>query len=324
MTVFIVRRLLQSAALVLAMSVLVFLGVFAIGDPINSLVPPDATQEERQAIVVHFGLDKPIYTQYGRFLGNAVKGDLGRSFKFNESALGLITQRMPATLELAFASLFLTILIGIPLGLFAGFRPHALFSKLIMGLSAFGFSVPTFWLGLMMVLLFAVFLGWLPASGRGETVSVLGIPLSFLSWDGLKHLLLPAINLAAFKLSLIIRLTRAGTQEVLVSDYVKFAKAKGLRNRRIVLVHVLKNTLIPVTTVLGMEFGRTIAFAVVTESIFAWPGMGKLLIESISVLDRPVIVAYLMIIVLMFILINLVVDLIYPALDPRVRLEEQR
>jgi peptide/nickel transport system permease protein len=193
-----------------------------------------------------------------------------------------------------------------------------------MGLSAFGFSVPAFWLGLMMVLLFAVYLGWLPASGRGETVTVLGIPVSFLTWDGLKHMLLPAINLAVFKLSLIIRLTRAGTQEVVISDYVKYAKAKGLRNSRIVLVHVLKNTLIPITTVLGMEFGRTIAFAVVTESIFAWPGMGKLLIDSISVLDRPVIVAYLMVIVVMFILINLTVDLLYPALDPRVRLEEQR
>ena len=324
MTIFIVRRLFQSVALVFAMSILVFLGVFAIGDPVNTLVPPDVTQEERQAIVVHFGLDKPLHAQYGRFIGNAFRGDLGKSFKFNESALGLIAQRMPATLELAVASLFLTILLGIPLGLLAGFHPKAISSKLIMGLSAFGFSVPAFWLGLMMVLLFAVSLGWLPASGRGETVSVLGIPLSFLTWDGLKHLILPAINLAAFKLSLIIRLTRAGTQEVLVSDYVKFAKAKGLHNSRIVLVHVLKNTLIPVTTVLGMEFGRTIAFAVVTESIFAWPGMGKLLIESISILDRPVIVAYLMIIVLMFILINLAVDLVYPVLDPRVRIEDQR
>jgi peptide/nickel transport system permease protein len=323
-TIFIMRRLLQSVVLVLAMSLLVFLGVFAIGDPINTLVPPDASQEERQVVVVHFGLDKPLYEQYGRFLGNAVRGDLGRSFKFNESALGLIKQRIPATLELAFTALFLTILVGIPLGLYAGFRPNAIPSKLIMGFSAFGFSVPAFWLGLMMVLLFAVLLGWLPASGRGETVTVLGIPLSFLTLDGLKHMLLPAINLAAFKLSLIIRLTRAGTQEVIISDYVKYAKAKGLRNSRIVLVHVLKNTLIPITTVLGMEFGRTIAFAVVTESIFAWPGMGKLLIDSISVLDRPVIVAYLMVIVVMFIVINLTVDLIYPALDPRVRLEEQR
>lgn len=324
MTVFIIRRLLQSMVLVLAMSMLVFLGVFAIGDPINTLVSPDASQAERQAIVVHFGLDKPLPEQYVRFLGNAVRGDLGKSFKFNESALGLIRQRIPATLELAFVSLFMTILIGIPLGLWAGFRPRAISSKLIMGFSAFGFSVPAFWLGLMMVLLFAVFLGWLPASGRGETVGVLGIPVSFLTWDGLKHMLLPAFNLAVFKLSLIIRLTRAGTQEVVISDYVKYAKAKGLRNSRIVLVHVLKNTLIPITTVLGMEFGRTIAFAVVTESIFAWPGMGKLLIDSISVLDRPVIVAYLMVIVVMFILINLAVDLVYPALDPRVRLEEQR
>jgi len=324
MAVFIIRRLLQSVFLVLVMSLLVFLGVFAIGDPINTLVPPDASDQERQAVIVHFGLDKPLYEQYGRFLANAVRGDLGRSFKFNESALGLIAQRVPATLELAFAALFMTVFIGIPLGLYAGFRPNALSSKLVMGFSAFGFSVPSFWLGLMMIMLFAVFLGWLPASGRGTTVDVFGVPLSFLTWDGLRHLLLPAINLAFFKLSLIIRLTRAGTQEVVMSDYVKYARAKGLRNGRIVFVHILKNTLIPVITVLGMEFGRAIAFAVVTESIFAWPGMGKLIIDSIAVLDRPVIVAYLMVIVVMFIFINLIVDVIYSLLDPRVRLEERR
>jgi peptide/nickel transport system permease protein len=176
----------------------------------------------------------------------------------------------------------------------------------------------------MMVMLFAVFLGWLPASGRGTTVNLFGVPVSFLTLDGWRHLILPAINLAFFKMSLIIRLTRAGTMEVVMSDYVKYAKAKGLRNGRIIFVHVLKNTLIPITTVLGLEFGRTIAFAVVTESIFAWPGMGKLIIDSISVLDRPVIVAYLMVIVVMFILINLVVDIVYSALDPRVRLEERR
>lgn len=324
MAVFVIRRLLQSVFLVLVMSLLVFLGVFAIGDPINTLVPPDASDQERQAVIVHFGLDRPLYEQYGRFLANAVRGDLGRSFKFNESALGLIAQRVPATLELAFAALFMTVLIGIPLGLYAGFRPNALSSKMIMGFSAFGFSVPSFWLGLMMIMLFAVFLGWLPASGRGTTVDVFGIPLSFLTLDGLRHLLLPAVNLAFFKLSLIIRLTRAGTQEVVMSDYIKYARAKGLRNGRIVFVHILKNTLIPVVTVLGLEFGRTIAFAVVTESIFAWPGMGKLIIDSISVLDRPVIVAYLMVIVLMFILINLAVDIIYSLLDPRVALEERR
>jgi peptide/nickel transport system permease protein len=324
MAVFIIRRLVQSVILVLVMSLLVFLGVFAIGDPINTLVPPDASEDERQAVILHFGLDKPLYEQYGRFLANAARGDLGRSFKFNESALGLIAQRVPATLELAFVSLFMTIVIGIPLGLYAGFRPNAVSSKMIMGFSAFGFSVPSFWLGLMMVMLFAVFLGWLPASGRGTTVNLFGVPVSFLTLDGWRHLILPAINLAFFKMSLIIRLTRAGTMEVVMSDYVKYAKAKGLRNGRIIFVHVLKNTLIPITTVLGLEFGRTIAFAVVTESIFAWPGMGKLIIDSISVLDRPVIVAYLMVIVVMFILINLVVDIVYSALDPRVRLEERR
>lgn len=324
MSVFIIRRLFQSVVLVLAMSVLVFLGVYAIGNPADILITPDATPDERAALIAHFGLDKPLHEQYGRFLGNALRGDLGRSFKFNEPALGLIAERVPATLELAFTALLITVVVGIPLGLYAGFRPNALPSKLIMGISAFGFSVPVFWLGLMMVMVFAVFLGWLPASGRGETVKLLGVPVSFLTTDGLSHLLLPALNLAFFKLSLIIRLTRAGTQEVVRSDYVKFATAKGLKPARIVLVHVLKNTLIPIITVLGMEFGRTIAFATVTESIFAWPGMGKLIIDSINTLDRPVIVAYLMMIVVMFIVINLVVDVIYSALDPRVRLEERR
>jgi peptide/nickel transport system permease protein len=324
MLIFLIRRLFQSLILVLVMSILVFLGVFAIGDPINTLVPPDASEDERRAVVVHFGLDRPLPEQYSRFLVNALHGDLGRSFRFNEPALGLIVQRMPATLELAFASLFITILIGIPLGLLAGFRPDARSSRLIMGFSAFGFSVPIFWLGLMLVMLFAVFLGWLPASGRGETVKLLGVPVSFLTIDGLRHMLLPALSLAVFKLSLIIRLARAGTQEVVMSDYVKYARAKGLRNARIIFVHVLKNTLIPITTVLGLEFGRTIAFAVVTETIFAWPGMGKLIIDSISVLDRPVIVAYMMMTVVMFILINMVVDIIYSTLDPRVRIEEQR
>ncbi|HEY9053440.1 MAG TPA: ABC transporter permease [Rectinemataceae bacterium] len=323
MTVFIIRRLLQSIVLVLVMSVLVFLGVYAIGNPADILIAPDATEAERTAIVRHFGLDKPLYAQYGLFLSNALKGDMGNSFKFNESALKLILERVPATLELAFAALFITILLGIPLGLYAGFKPASLFSKIIMGVSAFGFSVPVFWLGLMMVMVFAVMLGWLPASGRGKTVDILGIPVSFLTWDGIKHMILPAINLSFFKLSLIIRLTRAGTQEVIRSDYVKYAKAKGLKSSRVVLVHVLKNTLIPIITVLGLEFGRTIAFATVTETIFAWPGMGKLIIDSISTLDRPVIVAYLMMIVIMFITINLVVDIVYSLLDPRVRLEER-
>jgi len=322
--VFVIRRLLQSALLVLAMSFLVFLGVYAIGNPADILIAPDATAQERAQVIESFGLDRPLYAQYGRFLANALRGDLGRSFKLNEPALKLIAERVPATLELAFAALLLTIFVGIPLGLYSGFKPDSVPSKLIMGFSAFGFSVPAFWLGLMMVMVFAVFLGWLPASGRGQTVRLLGVPVSFLTWDGLKHIILPAFNLACFKLSLIIRLARAGTQEVIRSDYVKYARAKGLRPARIVLVHVLKNTLIPIVTVLGLEFGRSIAFATVTETIFAWPGMGKLIIDSISVLDRPVIVAYLMMIVVLFIIINLIVDIVYSLLDPRVRLEERR
>ncbi len=324
MLTFIIRRGLQSIVLVLVMSILVFLGVYAIGNPVDLLVAPDATDAERQEVVVHFGLDRPLYEQYGRFLVNAVQGDLGKSYRFNEPALRLIIQRVPATLELALCALVLTIVIGIPLGLHAGLRPDAPSSKLIMGISAFGFSVPTFWLGLMLIMVFAVFLGWLPASGRGATVNLLGIPVSFLTLDGLRHLVLPAITVASFKMSLIIRLTRAGTREVALSDYVKFARAKGLRTSRIIRVHVLRNTLIPIITVLGLEFGRVIAFAVVTETIFAWPGMGKLIIDSIGVLDRPVIVAYLMVIVVMFILINLIVDVVYSLLDPRVRLEEMR
>lgn len=323
MVVFIMRRLFQSIILILVMSLLVFLGVYAIGNPADTLISPEATQAERADIIHHFGLDQPLYVQYGKFCANALKGDLGNSFQFNESALGLIIERAPATLEIAFGALLLTILVGIPLGLLCGLKPEALWSKFIMGFSAFGFSVPTFWLGLMMVMVFSVVLGWLPSSGRGQTRDIFGIPFSFLTLDGLRHMLLPTITLASFKLSLIIRLTRAGTQEVVRSDYVKYAKAKGLKPIRVIFIHVLKNTLLPVITVLGMEFGRTIAFATVTETVFAWPGMGKLLIDSIGVLDRPVIVAYLMMVVIMFIIINLVVDLIYTALDPRVRLEER-
>ena len=322
MTVFIIRRLLQSIVLILVMSVIVFFSIYAIGNPADVLVPPDATQEEKDLVIEQFGLDQPVWEQYGRFLLNALKGDMGKSFRYNEPALKLIIERAPATLELAFAALFITIVFGIPLGIIAGCRPDALSSRFIMGGSILGFSVPTFWFGIMLIMVFAVILGWLPAGGRGETVSLFGIQVSFLTLNGLKHLILPALNLAAFKTSLILRLTRAGVREAVLTVYVKYARAKGISGRRIVLVHVLKNIMIPIVTVLGLELGRTIAFAVVTESIFAWPGMGKLIIDSIGMLDRPVIVAYLMVIVSMFIVINLIVDIIYSFLDPRVRLQE--
>jgi peptide/nickel transport system permease protein len=321
LTVYLFRRLLQALAVVLAMSLIVFVGVYAIGDPIEILISPEADQFERERAIRALGLDLPLWQQYLVFLGNALQGDLGRSFVYNEPALKLILQRMPATLELAIGATFFALLLGLPLGLYAGLKPNAPASRAIMAGSILGFSLPTFWVGLMLIMVFAVQLGWLPSTGRGETRELLGVRWSFLTEDGLKHIIMPAFNLALFKLSLVIRLTRAGVREAMLMDYVKFARAKGLSPERIVFVHVFKNILIPVVTVVGLEFGGTIAFSVVTESVFAWPGMGKLIIDSINVLDRPVIVAYLMIIVLMFITINLVVDLTYSALDPRVRLE---
>ena len=322
MSVFIIRRLLQSLLVVFVMSLLVFFGVNVVGDPVDMLVNPEMSQADIEATVRALGLDRPIHEQYWHFLSNALQADLGRSFIFGEPALKLILQRMPATLELAFVSLVLSVVIGLPLGVYAGLKPESRVSRTIMAGSILGFSLPTFWVGLMFIMIFAVVLGWLPSTGRGETVEVFGVGVSFLTLDGLSHLLLPAFNLALTNISLVIRLSRAGTREVAQQDYVKFARAKGLSSRRIIFVHVLKNIMIPVVTVLGLEFGGLIAFSVVTETIFAWPGMGKLLIDSVQNLDRPVIVAYLMITVLFFIVINLVVDLLYSLLDPRVRLQD--
>ena len=312
--VFVIRRILQSLVVVLVMSLVVFVGVHLVGDPVHILISDEMTQAEIDAFIHRLGLDRPVYEQYFHFLGNALRGDLGNSFVFGEPALKLILQRMPATLELAFAAFILAIVIGIPLGMYAGLRPESPASRAIMAGSILGFSLPTFWVGLMLIMVFAVMLGWLPSTGRGD----------FCTWDGLRHLILPAFNLALFKMALVTRLARAGTREAALQDYVKFARAKGLSPSRVVLVHILKNILVPVVTVLGLELGGLIAFSVVTESVFAWPGMGKLLIESIQRLDRPVIVAYLVITVVMFVVINLVVDLLYSALDPRVRLKEAK
>ena len=322
MSVFIIRRFMQSSLVIIAMSVIVFCGVNVIGNPVDILINPEFDQEELERAIKALGLDLPLWQQYLVFVKNALQGDFGKSFVFGQSALMLIIQRIPATLELAFSALIMSIIIGIPLGLYAGLKPDSPVSKTIMGGSILGFSLPTFWVGIMMIMIFAVMLGWLPSTGRGQTVTVMGLELSFLTWDGLKHLFMPAINLALLKISLVIRLTRAGTREVVLQDYVKFARAKGLSSRRVIFVHVLKNILIPVVTVVGLELGNLIAFSVVTETVFAWPGMGKLIIDSILLLDRPIIVAYLMIVVFMFVTINLVVDILYSVLDPRVRLQD--
>jgi len=322
MTVFLIRRLMQSVAVLLVMSMIVFVGVFAIGNPVELLIAPEATPAEREETIHNLGLDRPLWAQYIAFLKGAVRGELGNSFIHNIPALKLILMRAPATLELASAAILIAVIFGIPLGLWAGLRPNSIVGRSIMAGSILGFSLPTFWVGLMMVMVFAVSFGWLPTSGRGETVRILSLSVSFLTLDGLKHIILPAVNLSLFPLALVIRLTRAGVRETLPLDFVKFARAKGLRTRRVILVHVLKNILIPIVTVVGIQFGIVLAFAVVTESVFAWPGMGKLIIDSINHLDRPVVVAYLLVTVLIFILINLVVDILYSVLDPRVRLGE--
>lgn len=317
---FVIRRLGESLLVLLVMSLLVFAGVYAVGNPVDILIDPQATQEDVVRLTASLGLDKPLWEQYFYFLRQVLAGDLGRSFMFNTPAIDLLLNAMPATLELAVAAMLIATVLGIPLGLVAGLKADSWIGKTIMAISILGFSLPTFWVGLVLVMFFAVQLGWLPSSGRGASAELFGVPFSFMTLDGLGHLLLPALNLALFKLALIIRMTRAGTQEALLQDYVKYARAKGLSAGRIIGVHVLRNIMIPIVTVIGLEFGSTIAFAIVTESIFGWPGMGKLLLDSINTLDRPVIVAYLCVIVIFFVVINLVVDLLYALLDPRVRL----
>jgi len=321
MTGWLLRRIGQALLVVLAMTVIVFIGLHAIGNPIDILIGEDLNQQERLDAIAHLGLDQPLLQQYFSFLKGALQGDLGRSFVYNEPAIRLILDRLPATMELAVAALIMAIVLGVPLGMYTGMKPHSPVSKVLVSGSILGFSLPAFWVALMLIMVFSVQLGWMPSSGRGDTRSLFGIEWSLLTLDGLHHLILPAFNLALFKISLVLRLTRAGVREVLPQDFVKFARAKGLSETRVMCVHVLRNTLIPLVTVLGLELGSTIAYAVVTESIFAWPGAGKLILDSINALDRPVVVAYLMVVVVIFVTLNLVVDLLYKLLDPRVRLE---
>jgi peptide/nickel transport system permease protein len=324
MLAFLFRRLGQSMLVMAVMATLVFVGVYALGNPLDILISPEADQLEREQAAVRLGLDRPVWVQFWVFVKSALAGDLGKSFVHGIPALDLILQRMPATMELAFVALVLSVAIGIPLGMFAGLKPQTFLGRAIMTGSILGFSLPNFWLGLMLILVFSVELKLLPAGGRGATRELFGIQWSILTVDGLRHLILPALTLAIYKASLVARLAYASTRETLLMDFIKFARAKGLSQTRIICVHVLKVILIPVITIIGLELGSMIAFAVVTETVFAWPGMGKLLIDSIYRLDRPVIVAYLMVIVVLFVIINLVVDILYSILDPRIRLSEQK
>lgn len=270
-------------------------------------------------MIEQYGLDLPVWQQYLQFLQRLLTGDLGRSFVFNMPVGTLIAQKLPATLELTLIAVFFASGIGIPLGVYAGYRPDSKTSRLIMAASILGFSVPTFWIGLMLIMVFAVQLGILPAGGRGATRELIGVPFSFLTLDGWSHLILPALNLSLFKMSMICRLAASGTREVMLTDTIKFARAAGIPERTILRRHVLKLISIPLVTVFGLELGSTLAFALVTETIFSWPGLGKLIVDSITSLDRPVMVAYLMLVSALFVVINLCVDLAYALLDPRLR-----
>jgi peptide/nickel transport system permease protein len=316
---FVIQRLLQAFVVMMIISAMVFVGVYAVGNPIDVVLSPDATQAIRESAIKAYGFDQPLWKQYADFLGRLMRGDFGNSFLYNMPVLQLIGARLPATVELTLAAVLGATALGVPLGMLAGYRPESAFSKAVMAISILGFSVPTFWIGLVLIFTFAVELGWLPAGGRGETARLFGIEWSFLTANGLKHMVLPALNLALFKFAMMVRLARAGTREMMLTDTVRFARAAGISEWTILTRHVLRLIAIPLVTVFGLELGSTMAFAVVTETIFSWPGVGKLIIDSIATLDRPVMVAYLMLVSFFFIMINFTVDIAYAALDPRLR-----
>ena len=316
---FITRRLGQSAVLVLIMSALVFVGMYVVSDPVAVLAGEDFTEEDRAVLAAELGVDRPLIVQYVTFLKNVSVGDFGSSFVYNRPVMDLILERLPATLEVAFMAMAIGLSVGIPLGVYSGLNQRKKTTKSISFATTVGYSIPNFWQGVLLIMLFSVWLKVLPASGRGDTVEIFGIGWSLFSLDGLSHMILPALNLAIYTICLQTRLARSGTQEVMYQDYMTFARAKGISRDRIVRRHLVRNILIPIVTITGLQLGGLIAFATVTETVFSWPGIGKLLLDSIHNSDRPVVVAYLILITLMFVTINFVVDVLYALLDPRIR-----
>ena len=317
---YLLKRIFQMFVVLFVVSVIVFCVMSFTGDPVLMIVPPTATDAQIAEARIALGLDRPLWEQYSVFLGNLLRGDLGVSYMFKRPALALIVERMPATLELVFLSILISLAVALPCGVFAGARPNSPLSRAIMGGSLLGISLPSFWVGILFIFYFAVEKGLLPSSGRGVTGLLFGVPFAFLTWDGFRHIILPAVTLALGTLAMLIRLIRAQIMEVMRQDFIKFARAKGVSWSSLLFSHALKNALVPVVTVFGLQVGSLIAFATVTETIFAWPGMGKLLVDSINTSDRPVIVAYLMIVAAMFVLINFAVDIVYTLIDPRVDL----
>ena len=321
MLAFVLRRLLQSIA-VMAVVALIAFGLFNFtGDPVSFMVGQDATVEDRARLRADLGLDQPSYVQFGRFVGNAVQGEFGQSLRQGRSVSTLLKERLPATIELSLVAALLALVVGIPLGVYTALKRDTWLAHVLLAGSLIGVSLPTFLIGILLILVFAVMLGWLPSFGRGDTVALGWWTTGLLTKGGLKALILPSITLSLFQMTLIMRLVRSEMLEVLRTDYIKFARARGLTDRAVHFGHALKNTLVPVITITGLQLGAIIAFAIITETVFQWPGMGLLFIQAVNFADIPVMAAYLCFIALVFVLLNLVVDLLYYAVDPRLRVE---
>jgi peptide/nickel transport system permease protein len=321
MLAFIVRRLVQAILVMLAVAFVAFLLFQYVGDPVAQMLGQDATPEDRARLRSDLGLDRPFFVQFATFVGNAAQGDFGISLRQGRSVSTLIKERLPATLELSFAAAIIAIAVGIPAGVYTALRRNSWFAHFLLAASLVGVSLPTFLIGILFILVFAVQLGWLPSFGRGDTVALGWWTTGLLTGKGWLHLILPSITLSLFQLTLILRLVRAEMLEVLRTDYIKFARARGLTDRAVHFGHALKNTLVPVITITGLQLGAIIAFAIITETVFQWPGMGLLFIQAVGFADVPVMAAYLCLIALFFVVINLVVDLLYYAVDPRLRIE---
>jgi len=319
MLAFIVSRLLQAIPVMLTVSLISFAMFAYVGDPVTIMLGQDYTEAQREALVRELGLDQPFFVQFVEFLENVLSGNLGLSYRLGRPVADLILERLPATLELSFAAAFLALLVGVPLGVYTGLYREAWISRVFLALSLIGVSLPTFLIGILLILVFAVVLGWLPSFGRGETVAIGWWTTGLFSWSGLKALILPAVTLGVYQMTLIMRLVRSEMLEVLRTDYIKFARARGLPDRIVHFGHALKNTLVPVITITGLQLGAIIAFAIVTETVFQWPGMGLLFIQAVANADIPIMAAYLMLVAALFVVINLIVDLLYYAVDPRLR-----
>ncbi|MBB5689649.1 ABC transporter permease [Roseomonas alkaliterrae] len=320
MFAFILSRILQALPVMFTVALISFAMFAYVGDPVAIMLGQDYTQAQRDALVAELGLDQPFWVQFATFVVNAAQGEFGLSYRLSRPVAELIAERAPATLELAFTAAGIALLVGVPMGVYTGLYRNSWLSRFFLTFSLVGVSLPTFLIGILLILVFAVWLGWLPSFGRGDTVRIGFWTTGFLTVSGLKALILPAITLGLFQLTLIMRLVRAEMLEVLRTDYIKFARARGLPNRVVHFGHALKNTLVPVITMVGLQLGAIIAFAIVTETVFQWPGMGLLFIQSVGAADIPVMSAYLLLIALVFVTINLIVDLLYYAVDPRLRI----